>query len=196
GVQVTHGGAVHLVMEQEPVFDAAQTPVLQFSSFGFDGAVPEICVPLASGRTLVVATSPERAEPELLAELVRARAVGHLTLAPSMLKMVRPGALDGLDTLVTAGERLGAGLAGGWRGRHRMVTAYGPTEIRVCATIGVLDPHGEGAPPIGRPVANARTYVLDECLNPVPVGVTGELLIGGIGVARGYVGRPVLTAER
>jgi amino acid adenylation domain-containing protein len=196
GVQVRHGGVLNLVIGQEPVFGTGHEPVLWFASFGFDGAVPEMWVPLAAGRTVVVATAPERAEPHRLARLVRARAIGPVTLPPSLLKLFQPGMLDGVGTLATGGERLEPGLAAAWRARHRMVNLYGPTETTVCATVAEVDPQADGAPPIGAPVTNARAYVVDQRLEPAPVGVPGELLVGGAGVARGYAGRPALTAER
>ncbi|MGC5568942.1 amino acid adenylation domain-containing protein, partial [Streptomyces sp. FR-108] len=197
GVQVAHGGVVNMVRAQGREFGVgAGDPVVQFAPFGFDAAVSEVCVTLAAGGTLVVATAQQRAEPEALAALVRRSGIRVATLPPSLLAVLNPGDLTGLRTLVTAGERLEAGVAAGWRTEHQLLNAYGPTETTVCASIATVDPDSRSAPPIGTPVDNTRTYVLDERLNPVPVGVAGELFIGGAGVARGYGRRPALTAER
>ncbi|MFD4562548.1 amino acid adenylation domain-containing protein, partial [Streptomyces sp. NPDC058469] len=204
GVQIAHGGVVNLVRAQAKAFGVeAGDAVVQFAPFGFDAAVSEVCVTLGSGGTLVVATAQERAEPEALAALIRRRQVRVATLPPSLLAVLRPGDLTGLRTLVTAGERLEGTTAAAWRDEHRLLNAYGPTEATVCASIATLDTsdaeagtQDAGGPPIGGPIANTRVYVLDEQLRPVPVGTTGELFIGGVGVARGYLGRAALSAER
>jgi hypothetical protein len=81
-----------------------------------------------------------------------------------------------------------------WQEQHRLLNAYGPTETTVCASIAEINPNHVAAPPIGTPVTNAQLYVLDRRLEPVPIGVAGEMFIGGACVARGYVNRPALTA--
>ena len=110
--------------------------------------------------------------------------------------------MPGLETVLTGAELLTAPVAAAWSGRVRLVNTYGPTEATVMLTAAPVAPVAPaaavaaGAPPIGGPVANARVYVLGGRLAPGPVGVAGELLIGGAGVARGYHGRAALTAER
>ncbi|MFJ1551977.1 amino acid adenylation domain-containing protein, partial [Streptomyces sp. NPDC088246] len=197
GVQVAHGGVVNLALAQARTFGVgAGDGVLQFAPFGFDAAVSEVAVTLVAGGRLVVATSQERSEPRALAALVREREVRVATLPPSLLAALTPADLTGLTTLVTAGERLEEAAAAAWRSRFRLLNAYGPTEVTVCATMAVLDPEAEGVPPIGTPMANTRVYVLDAQLRPVPIGVAGELYIAGAGVARGYRDQPALSAER
>ncbi|MEU9191384.1 amino acid adenylation domain-containing protein [Streptomyces sp. NPDC048484] len=199
GVQVTHGGVVNLVVGQRPSFAVRHgDAVVQFASFGFDAAVSEMCVTLAGGGTLVVATAEQRLEPRALTNLLRSEGVALATLPPSLLRVLTPAALDGVRTVVAAGERLDTDLAATWARRHRLLNAYGPTETTVCASIGVVEDGvvEDGVPSIGTPIANTRVYVLDKRLHPVPAGVAGELFISGRPVARGYGGRPALTAER
>ena len=196
GVQVPHGGVVNLVAGQGPVFAMAEDiTVVQFASFSFDAAVSEVCLTLASGGRLVIASDADRAEPARLAGLVRAARAGLVTLPPSVAGLLDPAEVAGLGTLVLAGERADATLARRWAGQVRLVNAYGPTETTVCATAGPA-PAGAATVPIGQPIANTRAYVLDSHLNPVPAGVTGELFVGGAQLARGYGNRPALTAER
>jgi amino acid adenylation domain-containing protein/non-ribosomal peptide synthase protein (TIGR01720 family) len=196
GVHVPHGGVVNLVSAQAPVFGIGQgTRVAQFASFNFDAAVSEVCVTLASGGVLTIASPDERAEPGRLTQMLRGEGVEVVTLPPSLLGVVSPEGLDGVGTVVAAGERLDGSLAKVWGQGRRLLNAYGPTEATVCASAGVVDA-GAGVPAIGRPVANTRVYVLDQRLRAVPAGVAGELFISGAGVARGYGGRAGLTAER
>src|SRR5262249_8051757 len=101
-----------------------------------------------------------------------------------------------LQTLITAGESCPSDTASRWSISRRFFNAYGPTETTVCASIfECIDEYNDG-PPIGRAMANTRIYLLDSRSNPVPIGAPGESHIGGIGLARGYFGRPDLTAER
>ncbi|MEU2543828.1 amino acid adenylation domain-containing protein, partial [Streptomyces iakyrus] len=197
GVQVAHRGVVNLAQAQARAFGVGEGDgVLQFAPFGFDAAVSEVVATLTAGGRLVVATAQERGEPRALAALVREKDVRVATLPPSLLAVLEPADLAGLRTLVTAGERLEEAVAARWRGEYRLLNAYGPTEVTVCASIAVLDPDGQGVPSIGTPMANTRVYVLDDRLRPVPVGVAGELYIAGTGVARGYLDRSALSAER
>ena len=128
-----------------------------------------------------------------LAHLIREQGVTHATLPPVLLPDL-PDDLP-LRTLVVAGESCAPDLVARWSRGRRMINAYGPTETTVCATMSEALA-GAIVPPIGRPIWNTRVYVLDGGLEPVPAGVSGELYIAGAGLARGYVGRSGLTAER
>ena len=195
GVQVAHGGLVNLAAGLWPSLGQEVTGLL-LAPFSFDAAVWELVIALSGGGTLVVATAGQRAEPPAVAALVRSAGVTVAFMVPSLLRVLAPGSLGALATLITGAERVDEALATTWRAAgHRLVNAYGPTEATVVATTAVLGDK-PGSPPIGAPVPGARVYVLDERLRPVPAGVAGELCVGGAGVARGYRGRPALTAER
>ncbi|GAB2610875.1 hypothetical protein GCM10027168_49720 [Streptomyces capparidis] len=196
GVVVTHTGIPHLVAAQVEGFGlTAGTRLLQFASPAFDASVAERCDALLSGATLVLADKDDLLPGEPLARTCAEHGVTNVTLPPSALAALPEGALGPEVSLVVAGEACPPELAARWSAGRRMVNAYGPTETTVCATIS--DPlSGAAVPPIGRPVAGARVYVLDDALQPVPVGVPGELYVAGPGLARGYLRRPALTAQR
>ncbi|MBZ9641763.1 condensation domain-containing protein, partial [Streptomyces sp. PSKA30] len=156
-------------------------------------------VTLAAGGTLAIASAEERLDPSALARMVEAAGAEVASVVPSLLGVLEPDAVSGIGNWVLGAERLEAGLAAKWRAGARVWNTYGPTEATVITTAVLLEEGitGEDAPPaIGRPLPNVRTYVLDAYLRPVPVGVTGELYVAGDGLARGYVNRPDLTAER
>ncbi|WP_435875578.1 amino acid adenylation domain-containing protein, partial [Nonomuraea fuscirosea] len=194
GVVVTHGGAVNLLAsggwESGP-----GDRVLQFASPGFDAACWELLTALWSGGCLVVADAATLLPGAGLAEVVRRFRVSHLLVPPSLLGVMGTAELAGVRTLVAGGEALGADLVARWGEGRRLVNAYGPTEVTVCATL-TDDLSAGRTVTIGGPQVNVRAYVLDEWLSPVPPGVPGELYLAGPQVARGYTGRPGLTGER
>ncbi|WP_330347951.1 non-ribosomal peptide synthase/polyketide synthase [Streptomyces sp. NBC_00582] len=187
GVVVGHAGIAHLVAAQVERFAVdARSRVLQFASPSFDASVSELYTALLTGATLVL---PPAHDPVagLTADIT------HVTLPPSVLAAVESLSVS---TLVVAGEACAPELVERWAPGRRMINAYGPTETTVCATMSrPLSPTG-GVPPIGRAITGARVYVLDERLQPVPVGVPGELYVAGAGLARGYLRQPALTAAR
>ena len=193
GVVVTHSGIPSLATAQINHFAiTAEARVLQFASLSFDAMVSEISMALVSGAALVIAPSEWRSG-DGLAGFIRSRGVTHATLTPAVLATLAEDL--SLATLIVAGEACSANLVARWSRRRRMINAYGPTETTVCATVS-MPLSGTMMPPIGRPIWNTRIYVLDGNLQPVPVGVPGELYIAGAGLARGYLKRPALSAER
>ena len=169
--------------------------VLLFASSSFDASVAEIFMALCAGACLCLAPKPALIPGSALVGTIGRHAITHVTLPPSVLALLRPDELPTLETVVTAGEACSVELARCWGGRVRLWNAYGPTETTVCATMTRLAPDVERIS-IGGPLANVRVYVLDGRGQRVPVGVPGELHIAGIGLARGYLGRPDLSAER
>ncbi|MFE7812480.1 amino acid adenylation domain-containing protein [Streptomyces sp. NPDC057433] len=196
GVTVTHRGLAALARTHREHLGAGPgSSVLQFASLSFDAAAWEICMALLSGGRLVVAPAERLVPGEPLAALLAERGVTHATLPPSALPVLADGALPDGMVLVVAGEAVGPDQVARFALGRRMVNAYGPTETTVCATISAPLRGGEPVP-LGRPVTDARVWVLDEFLHPVPPGVAGELYVSGTGLARGYRGRPALTAAR
>jgi thioesterase domain-containing protein/acyl carrier protein len=150
---------------------------------------------LAVGGTLYVPSGGKVPLGEELRRELVAGAVSVLALPPSVLALLPDEGLEHLRVVMVAGEACPAELVERWGRGRRFVNGYGPTEVSVLATWEECE-RGEARPPIGRPLANTQAYVLDGAMRPVPPGVAGELYLGGPGLARGYVGRPELTAER
>jgi len=197
GVVVPHRGIGNLAAAHRDTFGiTAESRVLQFSSFSFDMAVWDVVHALFTGACLVLADTEASGGGEPLVELLRRERIDHALLPPALLAALPEHGLPALRTVVSGGDVVTAEVTRRWGAGRRFVNAYGPTETTVCATLSVdPEPAGERVP-IGRPLPNLSAYVLDEGLRPVPVGVPGELFVGGIGVARGYLGRPGTTAER
>lgn len=201
GVLVEHRGLTNLALAQSRVFGVQPASrVLQMASLNFDASISEIAMALCCGAALYLARQSALLPGPSLTHLLQAQAITHVTLTPSALAVLAADAFPQLETLIVAGEACSADLVKRWAKGRRFFNAYGPTENTVCATImactGTPYAEGEQAPPIGRPMDNVQVYVLDQQRQPVPIGVPGELYIGGVGVARGYLNRPELTAER
>ncbi len=170
--------------------------VLQFSSLGFDAAISEVFVTLLHGGILCIAEALELVPGPILAKTLVDRRIEVVTLPPSVLSMLPGGTYTHLRTIVSAGEPCSASLVNHWAQGRRFINAYGPTEATVCATLFECAEELSESPPIGKPLPYVDAVVLDESGNPVPDGIAGELCLGGPGLARGYLNRSKLTAER
>ncbi|SED96656.1 amino acid adenylation domain-containing protein [Streptomyces sp. 2112.3] len=196
GVVVSHTGIGALSAHQLAHYGVRpESRVLQCASPSFDVSVAEFCLALLSGACLVVpADTP--AGPQLAAFLAERR-VTHLLIVPSALAQVPRTELPELRTVITGAEPLSPELAGFWGRDRLLVNAYGPTEGTCDVSFARrLVPDAAAASVIGRPIDGNRMYVLDKALRPVPPGVEGELYLSGGGLARGYLDRPGMTAER
>jgi amino acid adenylation domain-containing protein/FkbM family methyltransferase len=194
GVVAPHDGLVNLVWDQlEAMAMRPSSRLLQCAALNFDVAVTEITRTLAAGATLVLPKPDERVG-DALAATIRRQQITHVTLSPRVMATLPDDELP-IETLITGIEPCPGALVERWSRGRRMLNGYGPTETTVCSTMtGALT--GREAPSIGRPIANTQVYVLDEAMQPAPVGVAGELYIGGAGVTHGYLNRPVFTADR
>ena len=199
GVQLTHRGLVNLVGVVTEQFEmTAESRVLQFASLSFDASVSEIFPPLLRGARLYLARRETLLSGADLLGLLQGEGITMVTLPPSLLAVLPAEELPDLRTLISAGEACPVDVARRWSAGRCFLNGYGPTETTVAASFYRVEEISEGATsiPIGKAIANGRLYVLDRQGRPVPVGAPGELYVGGVGVGRGYLGRPELTAER
>ena len=194
GVLIQHRGLCNVVTAQRQAFHLPQgSRILQFSSLSFDASVFEFLLALGVGGTLYIATQEARSSGMKLSQFLQAHAIAAAILPPAVLAVL-PSALPALQTVIAGGEACPTEVSDCWATDRRFFNAYGPTEATIWASVAQLQA-GEPSS-IGRPVANTQIYLLDAQRQPVPIGVVGELYIGGDGLARGYLHHPELTAER
>ncbi|MFI1710467.1 amino acid adenylation domain-containing protein [Streptomyces griseoruber] len=196
GVAIHHRGVVNSA-HAERAFVDPESPdtVIQFSSPSFDGSVLDFTLAFAHGGRLCVVPRDRMLPGPDLAETVRRHQVTTAFLPPSALAVMRPDDVPGLRTILVGGEAFPPELGPLWAPNRRLFNIYGPTETTIWCTHTLLD-GTERRPTIGSSVPGTTAHVLDERLRPVPVGVPGELCIGGLGVGLGYVRRPELTARQ
>ncbi|WP_291414538.1 non-ribosomal peptide synthetase [Actinophytocola sp.] len=202
GVVVPHDGVASLAATAVDRMRLREdSRVLQYASVGFDVAVFELTMALCVGGTLVLAPEEVRTAGRELTEFLHRERVTHMILPPSLVSALPEGCeLPSDATILVGTETVPPDLIGRWAGRLNVLAAYGLTEATVNSTlwqaVRPAAPDRAGTVPIGVPDPNTRVYVLDDRLRPVPPGVTGELYVAGRGLARGYLGRAALTAER
>jgi myxalamid-type nonribosomal peptide synthetase MxaA len=214
GVMVTHDGVVNLALSfvRRHAFRAGQR-ILVVPPLTFDASVGDLFPAFACGAALVFHPAPAELDGTGLIDFCRAEGVQVVDTAAALFggwadqlaaegREVDPAPLE---MVMMGGEAVTLERAAAWArltgGKVSLVNHYGPTEGTVCATLRITTDGAESrgltqAIPIGGPIDNVRVYVVDRFFQPVPVGIPGELVIGGVGVARGYLGRPALTAER
>ncbi|MCX4881509.1 amino acid adenylation domain-containing protein [Streptomyces sp. NBC_00847] len=194
GVMVPHRGVGSLTRSAEQFAQSPDSRVLRFASPSFDVSLLELLMTFDAGATLVLEPRAALVPGEDLARLIRERGISTVLLSPSALSTLAGSELPGLRTVVMAGEAATLELAQQWCEGRDVFNGYGPTEATVLATIARCT--ADRVPPLGRPVVGYTVHVLDDTLRPVPFGRQGELFLGGVGLARGYLGQPDVTAAR
>jgi amino acid adenylation domain-containing protein/thioester reductase-like protein len=209
GTAMAHQSMINLIEWHRRVFaDGEGQKVLQFAALSFDVAFQEIFSTLCRGSTLVLLDEWVRRDPRALSEILSSRSVDTLFVPPLVLQSLAEHCISGdgvpqsLEHIITAGEQLRISpeisrfltkLDG-----CRIHNHYGPTETHVVTALSLIGDPREWPtlPAIGRPISNSRVYILDSTRQLVPIGVTGELYVGGTGVSQGYLRQPELTAQR
>ncbi|WP_081694816.1 MULTISPECIES: non-ribosomal peptide synthetase [Planktothrix] len=196
GVMIENRSIVNLALAWSDVFQIQNhSRVLQFGSLSFDLSIGEIASALAAGASLYLAQKETLLPSQILVDFLTEKQISHAFLSPSALSVLPQAPLSNLQFLTVGGEACTAKLMTEWSKGRNFFNAYGPTEITVCSTVARLTKDEEKVS-IGRPVSNTQIYILDSYLQPVPIGVPGELHIGGAGLARSYLNRPELTQEK
>jgi amino acid adenylation domain-containing protein len=205
GVMATHRGVVNRIAAQTGIAVLSDDDVCcQKTSIGFVDAVFELLGPLTRGVPLVIVRDDASKDPSELISIVARERITHLITVPSLASALieEPqikNSMGGLRSWTLSGEALSEDLLRQLLNvlpKCRFINLYGSSEVAADATCFLAERWKGGVVPIGRPIANTQLYVLDRSLHLVPVGVSGELYVGGAGLARGYVGRDDLTAER
>ncbi|MFY0534438.1 non-ribosomal peptide synthetase [Nannocystis pusilla] len=203
GVLNTHRGVDNRLRWMQRAYRlTASDAILQKTPLSFDVSGWELWWPLLEGARMVIAAPEGHKDPRYLAALIASAGVTVIHFVPSMLGVflaaTEPRERASLRLVFASGEALPAHLREAWYAGNRgeLHNLYGPTEAAIDVTSHACRPEETGPVPIGRPIDNTRTYVLDAAFRPVPVGVAGELYLSGVQLARGYLGRPGLTAER
>lgn len=196
GVELRHRGLVNLALATVARFGIDEhTRMLQFSSFTFDAATWDFAQALASGAELHLVDEKTIGDPTLVGRYVRERGINYCFFTPSLLNSLQLEDFCGVTTLVVGGEAVSLDLVRKWSPGRKFFNAYGPTENTVVATCVQLDESVERVT-IGTGIANVACFVLDGRGRLVPDGVVGELCVAGVGVAKGYINNPELTAQK
>ncbi|HEY0734235.1 MAG TPA: amino acid adenylation domain-containing protein, partial [Herpetosiphonaceae bacterium] len=196
GVQIPHAGMHTLMVAQREILVTNETSrVIQAGSLNFDSGIFEITLALLHGAMLCLVAPETVLVGSTLHDVLRRYKITHATLTPSVLATLPTSDLPDLQEIIAVGEALPQELVDRWATKVSFFNSYGPSETTIWATTAQCFPE-MGPPAIGVPIPNAQVYVLDQYMQPVPIGVTGELHVSGPGLSRGYVGRPDLTAER
>lgn len=202
GTLIEHRGLTNYLtwaVKEYSVAEGVGAPIN--TSISFDATITSLFTPLLVGKQVILL--PEEGEIEALAHLLqRGKPYSLVKLTPTHLSLLSQLVTKRTEAqhFIIGGEQLLESHLTFWRSyapRTRFINEYGPTETVVgCCVYDSVEPCATNAVPIGRPIANVQLYILDDYLQPVPIGVLGKLYIGGAGVARGYLNRPELTAER
>ncbi|HEU4556927.1 MAG TPA: amino acid adenylation domain-containing protein, partial [Longimicrobium sp.] len=196
GVLAEHGGVCNAVAAFSRIYEIVPGHrVLLFAPLHFDASVMDIFTALTTGAALVGAPREALIPGDELVSLLEREGVTHAKFTPSALAALPPAPLPALRAVMVGGEICGAELVARWAPGRRFFNGYGPTETSVRMSVFEAA-DGTRPPPLGAGTANVRVYVLDAAGEPLPVGVPGEVCIGGVQVTRGYLARPALTAER
>ncbi len=200
GVLVEHRGLCNVVQAQIQVFNLQpENRILQFSSLSFDASIFEILLAFGVGASLYIPPKTARLPGFELVQFLQAKAIATAILPPAVLAVLPAAELPNLRTVIAGGEACSNEIVQQWAVNRYFFNAYGPTEATIWATVARVNAsldNNYNKPSIGRPVANTQIYLLDAHLQPVPIGVIGEVYIGGDGLARGYLNRPDLTVEK
>jgi natural product biosynthesis luciferase-like monooxygenase protein/amino acid adenylation domain-containing protein len=199
GVPVSHRAAVNLVRQMAALYGAGpHSRIPLVAALSFDVSVFEMFTALGFGGCLCLIREEERANPFLLADRLASYGVTIAFFTPTTLAVLPEAPLAGVPLLGVGGEASPGDLVERWSRGRRLLNCYGPTEATVFATVESFADQGPSvkSPPIGRPIGNLQVHLVDPLLRPVPLGVTGEIAIGGAGIARGYLVRPQKTAQR
>ncbi|CAL2088803.1 non-ribosomal peptide synthase/polyketide synthase [Tenacibaculum sp. 190524A02b] len=195
GVMIEHRSIINTILSQIEAFSIdSKDNCLQFASPSFDASIWEIGIALLSGSSLCIIEENRKSDIAFFKEFVQQNNITFATLPPAFLQLLEVEDLVGLQTLVTAGEAIPLGVAKDFSAEYKYVNAYGPTETSICAT--TFNGEIKDIVPIGKPIDNTQIYILSEANNLLPLGVVGELCVGGIGVARGYLNKENLTKEK
>jgi amino acid adenylation domain-containing protein len=199
GVLIEHRSVVNLICNQNKYFKINDSDrILQISSICFDASVEQIFIAFSSGAVLVLIDANTLLDVDAFNKFVCCHQISHIHAVPSFLNVIQLRKASQLKRVVAGGDVCPVALAKKWDASCDFYNEYGPTETTVTSMEILIKDSNDFLfrLPIGKTIDNTFTYILDWWMRPAPLGVIGELYIGGVGVARGYLNQPELTAEK